>query len=152
MVEATRPQHCANLHAQDQGNETYLTVSVASKMRLGVDVGGTFTKGVAIQTQPYALIAQALVPTTHGAPEGVALGIVQVLGQLLAHPDVSAERISLVAHSTTQAVNALLEGDTAFVGIVGMGRGRDAKDSARYTRIGDIPLAPGKVLRTAHVV
>lgn len=123
----------------------------SSKLRLGVDVGGTFTKAVAIQTQPYSLIAEALVPTTHNAPEGVALGIVQVLGQLLAHPDVSAERVSLVAHSTTQAVNALLEGDTAFVGIVGMGRGRDANDAARFTRVGDIPLAPGKVLRTAHV-
>jgi len=123
----------------------------ASKLRLGVDVGGTFTKAVAIQTQPYMLIAQALVPTTHNAPEGVALGIIQVLGQLLAHPGVSPERVSLVAHSTTQAVNALLEGDTAFVGIVGMGRGRDAKDAARHTYISDIPLAPGKVLRTAHI-
>src|SRR5260370_14387004 len=151
MVEAARPHHRATLHAQDQGNQAYLTVSASSRLRLGVDVGGTFTKAVAIQTQPYALIAQALVPTTHAAPEGVALGIVQVLGQLLAHPAVSAERVSLVAHSTTQAVNALLEGDTAFVGIVGMGRGRDAKDSARYTFIGDIPLAPGKVLRTPHV-
>jgi N-methylhydantoinase A len=121
----------------------------SAKLRLGVDVGGTFTKAVAIQTQPYALISEALVPTTHDAPEGVALGIVQVLRDLLAN--VSADRVSLVAHSTTQAVNALLEGDTAFVGIVGMGRGRDASDSARFTRVGDIPLAPGKFLHTSHV-
>ncbi|MBI3242006.1 MAG: methylhydantoinase [Chloroflexi bacterium] len=122
-----------------------------SKLRLGVDVGGTFTKAVAIQTQPYALVAQALIPTTHSAAEGVARGIVQVLSELLAHPAVQAEHVSLVAHSTTQAVNALLEGDTALVGMVGMGRGRDAADAARRTRVGDIPLAPGKALRTRHV-
>lgn len=121
-----------------------------SKLRLGVDVGGTFTKAVAIQTQPYALIAQALVPTTHDAPEGVARGIVQVLTEVLAHPDIDVERVSLVAHSTTQAINALLEGDAAVVGIIGMGRGRDAMDAARRTRIGDIPLAPGKHLSTQH--
>lgn len=122
-----------------------------SRLRLGVDVGGTFTKAVAIQTQPYALVAQALTPTTHSAAEGVARGIVQVLAELLAHPAVAAERVSLVAHSTTQAVNALLEGDAALVGMVGMGRGRDAADAARRTRVGDIPLAPGKALRTRHI-
>lgn len=122
-----------------------------SRLRLGVDVGGTFTKAVAIQTLPYALVAQALTPTTHRAAEGVARGIVQVLSELLAHPAVQAEHVSLVAHSTTQAVNALLEGDTALVGMVGMGRGRDAADAARRTRVGDIPLAPGKALRTRHV-
>ncbi|HBY92971.1 MAG: hypothetical protein M5U01_36620 [Ardenticatenaceae bacterium] len=124
---------------------------MTGKLRLGVDVGGTFTKAVAVQTQPYRLVAQALVPTTHSAPAGVARGVVEVISRLLAQPVVAAERVSLVAHSTTQAVNALLEGDTAVVGVVGMGRGRDAADAARRTRIDDIPLAPGKSLRVHHV-
>ncbi|HLY25883.1 MAG TPA: hydantoinase/oxoprolinase family protein [Aggregatilineales bacterium] len=123
---------------------------MSGKLRFGVDVGGTFTKAVAIETNPYSLVAQALVPTTHNAPEGVARGVVEVLTALLQQPGVSADRVSLVAHSTTQAVNALLEGDTAYVGIIGMGKGRDAADSARYTRIGNIPLAPGKQLQTTH--
>jgi len=121
-----------------------------TKLRLGVDVGGTFTKAVAVRTQPYALLAEALTPTTHTAPEGVAHGVVQVLNTLLAHPAVVNEGVSLVAHSTTQAVNALLEGDTAVVGIVGMGAGRDAAESAKRTKVGDIPLAPGKTLKTHH--
>ncbi len=124
---------------------------VGDKLRLGVDVGGTFTKAVAVRAQPYALVAQALVPTTHTAFEGVARGVVQVLTALLAHPAVTRAQVSLVAHSTTQAVNALLEGDVAVVGIVGMGRGRDAADAMRRTRVGDIQLAPGKFLRTRHV-
>jgi N-methylhydantoinase A len=121
-------------------------------LRLGVDVGGTFTKAVAVQTQPYKLVAQVAVPTTHTAPEGVAGGVVQVLSKLLDHPEIPVERVSLVAHSTTQAVNALLEGDIAVVGIVGMGRGRDVAEAGRRTAVGDIPLAPGKSLRTCHVL
>lgn len=48
-------------------------------------------------------------------------------------------------------MNALLEGDTAVVGIVGMGRGRDVAYAQRRTQVGGIPLAPGKSLRTRHV-
>lgn len=124
---------------------------MAGRLRLGVDVGGTFTKAVAVQTQPYRLVAQTLVSTTHTASEGVAQGVVEVLSKLLACPEIPAERVSLVAHSTTQAVNALLEGDAAVIGIVGMGRGRDVADAARRTRVGDIPLAPDKSLATHHV-
>jgi len=124
---------------------------MTSRLRLGVDVGGTFTKAVAVQTQPYELIARAVTPTTHSAAEGVARGIVEVLAQLMTHPAVAVERVSLVAHSTTQAVNALLEGDAVAIGIVGMGRGRDAADAARRTRLNDIPLAPGKFLRVHSV-
>ncbi len=99
-------------------------------LRLGIDVGGTFTKAVAAQVSPYALVARALVATTHRAPEGVAHGVIQVLMALLADPRVAADRISVVAHSTTQATNALLEGDIVEVGIVGMGRGHDAGEAA----------------------
>lgn len=122
-------------------------------IRLGVDVGGTFTKAVAVENNvdSFSLLAQAVVPTTHDAPEGVALGIVQALTGLLENPDVLVAQVSLVAHSTTQAVNSLLEGDTATVGIVGMGGGRDVAEAMRRTHIGDIELAPGKALHTHHV-
>ncbi|MGB5048939.1 MAG: hydantoinase/oxoprolinase family protein, partial [Caldilineaceae bacterium] len=122
-------------------------------IRLGVDVGGTFTKAVAVgnNADGHSLLAQAIVPTTHTASEGVALGVVQALQALLDHPDVPAADVTLVAHSTTQAVNALLEGDTATVGIVGMGGGRDGADALRRTQVENIAVAPGKPLRTHHV-
>ena len=122
-------------------------------IRLGVDVGGTFTKAVAVGSDAdgHSLLAQAIVPTTHTASEGVALGVVQALQAILDHPDVPAADVTLVAHSTTQAVNALLEGDTATVGIVGMGGGRDGADALRRTQVENIEVAPGKPLRTHHV-
>ena len=102
-----------------------------SLLRLGVDVGGTFTKAVAVQANPVRLVSQAVTPTTHSAAEGVAGGIVQVLRALLAHPEVPAESVSLVAHST-HGGERLLEGDTALVGILEWLR-RPSKESASRT-------------------
>src|SRR5690349_11933368 len=119
-------------------------------MRIGVDVGGTFTKAVAIYTNPLRIVRQVVVPTTHDAPQGVALGVVQALGRLLSSPALCRFQPRVVGHSTTQAVNALLEGDTAVVGIVGMARDEDRREAEKRTRVGDIALAPGRTLHTIH--
>lgn len=120
-------------------------------LRVGVDVGGTFTKAVAVRPRSCELVGAAAVPTTHDAPEGVAGGVIEALQALLRLHHIPVEAISLVAHSTTQAVNALLEGDVVTVGIVGMGGGRDAAEAARRTRIGRVELAPGRFLKACHV-
>ena len=88
-------------------------------MRIGVDVGGTFTKAIAFDLSAGEVVAQAVVPTTHQDPNGVAAGVVQVVAEV-AH-EVGADAIELVVHSTTQAVNAILEGDTSPVGVIGLG-------------------------------
>lgn len=53
------------------------------KVRIGIDVGGTFTDAVAIDNDTYALIGAVKTPTTHTAKEGVAAGIVQVLHKVM---------------------------------------------------------------------
>src|SRR5438105_3492718 len=110
-------------------------------VRIGVDVGGTFTKAAAIYSNPLRIIQQVVVPTTHDAPEGVARGVVQALNKLLEQPALCRFQPRVVAHSTTQAVNALLEGDTAVVGIIGMAHEDDRREAEKRLRIGDIALA-----------
>ena len=75
-----------------------------------------------------------------------------MLRALLSDLGPERDRVELVAYSTTQAMNALLEGDVARVGVVGIGAGRELRLARRRTSIGDVKLAPGKVLRTDHVL
>jgi N-methylhydantoinase A len=118
-------------------------------VRIGVDVGGTFTKAVACDASTGEVVGSASVPTSHAAASGVAEGVVRAVGELDSQLSATARAV-LVAHSTTQAVNALLEGDNADVGVLGIGRHPDLRRARRRTNIGDIRLAPGRTLQTVH--
>jgi N-methylhydantoinase A/oxoprolinase/acetone carboxylase beta subunit len=109
---------------------------------VGIDVGGTFTDVVVVEAGTGTIVARVKVPTTHAAPDGVAAGIVAGLARALAAPGVAAERIAFIAHSTTQATNALLEGDVATVGIVGL-HGRFGWLARAQLRVPPIRLAEG---------
>jgi N-methylhydantoinase A len=113
-----------------------------SKLRLGVDVGGTFTDVVAIDAVTRALVARVKVPTTHDAPEGVAAGIVAGIERLLQQSGVAPEDVAFIAHSTTQATNALLEGDVARVGVIGL-LPRGGWLARAQMRFRPVVLAPG---------
>ena len=102
-----------------------------ASLRIGIDVGGTFTDVVAVDTATRAMIAAVKVPTTHDHPDGVAAGIVTGLERLLAEHRIEPSSIAFIAHSTTQATNALLEGDVARVAVVTLG-GRVARAFARF--------------------
>ena len=84
------------------------------------------------------------MPTTHDAREGVAAGIVAGIERLLQDPAIDAAAIAFIAHSTTQATNALLEGDLAQVGVVGLLDGL-AWLSKRQMRFGAVALAGGSI-------
>lgn len=120
------------------------------RVRVGIDVGGTFTHAVAIDTADFAIVAETKVPTTHRDPRGVAAGIVESLFKLLETGGVAPAEVAMIAHSTTQATNALLEGDVAVVGIVGLAHGLGKGRARGQTRIGEIELAPSRFLHTHH--
>ncbi len=118
--------------------------------RIGIDVGGTFTHAVAIDSASASLVAKAMVPTSHRAAAGVAAGIVEALHLLLQSAKIAPSAVSFIAHSTTQATNALLEGDLAHVGIIGMGTGTNAILARASTNLGRVSVAAGCYLETSH--
>jgi len=127
------------------------------RIRIGIDVGGTFTKAVAIDSATGDIVSVSTVPTTHDARRGVSDGILDAFTRVVNDSGTLLDNIDLVAHSTTQAINALLEGDTYPVGIVAMGVGPTKKDVIKRTKLdeGSSILqsrkdSPNKNLHTYH--
>ena len=118
------------------------------KVRIGIDVGGTFTDAALINSETYELMAFTKLPTTHNHPQGVAAGIVQVLTKIMEENNIFPEEVEFISHGTTQATNALLEGDVSKVGIIGLGKGAEGMKVKVDTNLGDIELARDKFLRT----
>ena len=54
--------------------------------------------------------------------------------------EIQNYEVELISHRPTQAVNALLEGDTTKVGIIGMGVGLEKSNIIKRTHIKDILL------------
>jgi N-methylhydantoinase A/oxoprolinase/acetone carboxylase beta subunit len=121
---------------------------MSTKVRIGIDVGGTFTDAVIIDNNTYEILAKKKIPTTH--VEGVAVGVVQIISSLMEEHQLLPEDVTFIAHGTTQATNALLEGDVARVGIIGMGTGLDARSAKSETEIGNLELAENKYLKSDH--
>ncbi|WP_099224212.1 hydantoinase/oxoprolinase family protein [Listeria costaricensis] len=120
---------------------------MSRKVRIGIDVGGTFTDAVVIDNETGEVLAKAKTPTTHTAEEGVAKGIIELITQILNEQNICPDDVVFIAHGTTQATNALLEGDVAKVGVIGIGESRMAQSELK---IKDIELAPGRYLQVVN--
>lgn len=117
-------------------------------IRMGIDVGGTHTKAVAIDNSTYKIIGKSSVKTTHDSKDGVAVGVVNAFLNCLKENNIDPSEVIFVAHSTTQATNALLEGDVANVGVIGISNGGlEAFLAKRQTKIKDIDLGTGRIIK-----
>ena len=119
------------------------------RVRVGIDVGGTFTKAVAIDAKTGNILGKSTVPTTHTADKGVSEGIVFALKNILEY-GIGIDEIELISHSTTQAINALLESDTSKVGIIAMGVGPSKKDVIKRTNLQDSSINTNQDIKTVH--
>lgn len=120
------------------------------RIRVGIDVGGTFTKAVAIDVKTGSLLAKSTVPTTHSSEKGVSEGIVIALKKIIDETGIGINEIELISHSTTQAINALLESDTSKVGIIAMGVGPSKKDIVKRTNLEDSTINTNQDIKTTH--
>jgi len=77
--------------------------SLSSSIRLGVDIGGTFTD-VALEVGDTRFTAKGL--TTARAPEE---GVLAILRTVIAEAGVAPPDVNLIIHGTTLATNALIE-------------------------------------------
>lgn len=82
--------------------------------KLGVDVGGTFTDVLLIETDSSSVFT-AKVPST---PEDSSVGVLNGIEKACALAGISPAEVTQVTHGTTVATNAVLTGRGARVGLV----------------------------------
>ncbi len=121
------------------------------KVRMGIDVGGTHTKAVAIDNATQKIIGKSSVKTTHDDQSGVAAGVVQAFQNCLKENNIDPEDVVFVAHSTTQATNALIEGDVAKVGVIGTSQGGlEGVLAKAQTKLKNIDLGSGRKIEICN--
>ena len=80
------------------------------KVRMGIDVGGTHTKAVAIDNATQKIIGKSSVKTTHDDQSGVAAGVVQAFQNCLKENNIDPEDVGFVALGTTHSAIGLVHG------------------------------------------
>src|SRR3954462_7840925 len=123
----------------------------ASRYRLGVDVGGTHTDLVLLDTATGGL----LIEKVSGTPKNLALGGLNGVAKFIAQGIVPDE-IGFFAHGTTRTTNALLEMRGAKVGLLITQGYRAVQEIQNQARDGNLfdyfyakpaPIAPQSLTR-----
>jgi hypothetical protein len=114
-------------------------------VRIGIDVGGTFTKAVAIDNATLAIIGKASTLTTHRAAEGVAAGVVAVFRDVLDRHRIDprvAEDVRFLRQSDHERLIRKIHGND-----------RDSELTRRnQRRIGPIQAGDRMVVVPGHVL
>lgn len=100
-------------------------------MRIGIDIGGTFTDIVGHEG---AKIFFAKAPSSVDVVQGVADGVALMLKNAGIDPNVTDIKIEHI-HGTTVATNALLEGKGATVAVLSTKGHQDALELGRMKRV-----------------
>jgi len=99
------------------------------KLRVGIDVGGTFTDVTALDEDRGELVAVRKYVSDPTDPAAVMEGIAQDLAR-----DFGADSVALILHGSTVALNTLLEGKGARVGLITTHGFRDVYEIGRQWR------------------
>jgi N-methylhydantoinase A len=82
------------------------------KLRVGIDTGGTFTDIVCVDAASGAMRVTKVASTPSNPAIGLVRGVKTILG------DAALDDLAGLAHGTTVATNALLQGEIAGLGLI----------------------------------
>ena len=109
-----------------------------SEIRVGVDVGGTFTDVVTVQDDRLDVTK---IPSTPDAPEDGVMNAIETTSESADEEGVAGEderlwfdAVAFLAHGTTVATNAVLEGEWADTALVTTAGFRDVLEIGRQAR------------------
>lgn len=101
------------------------------RLRIGIDVGGTFTDGIMIDERT-GDVSITKVSSTPGDP---SVGFMRAVSRLLdEQPEADWSQLRYVVHATTVVTNAVLEGKTARAALLVTEGFRDILEIGRQTR------------------
>jgi len=83
-------------------------------MRIGIDVGGTFTDVILVDEKTGKFHYNKTPTTHHDLAEGVLKGLEEILNI----GGVSMDDIDYIIHGTTIGTNAIVEGKGAKIGLI----------------------------------
>jgi N-methylhydantoinase A len=88
--------------------------SASPRFRIGIDTGGTFTDIVSVDTQSGATQVTKVAST----PANPGIALVRGVRAILASNNASTDDVAGLAHGTTVATNALLQGEISSLGLI----------------------------------
>ena len=88
--------------------------AITGGLRIGIDTGGTFTDIVCVDSATGAMQVTKVAST----PANPALGLVRGVKAVLGKAGASTDAIVGLAHGTTVATNALLQGEIESLGLI----------------------------------
>jgi N-methylhydantoinase A len=86
----------------------------AARYRIGIDTGGTFTDIVSVDT----LSGATHVTKVASTPANPAIGLLRGVHEILANAGATTDSVIGLAHGTTVATNALLQGEINSLGLI----------------------------------
>lgn len=98
--------------------------------RIGIDVGGTFTDVILVNTESHKVIA-VKVPTT---PSDPSIGVINGIQRVLKESNIEGKQIGFIGLGTTIATNILVEGNVAKAGLLVTKGFRDSLEIRRSSR------------------
>ncbi|EPX76641.1 hydantoinase/oxoprolinase family protein [Salipiger mucosus] len=104
--------------------------AVDAHFRIGVDIGGTFTDVVMLDTGSGRLANEKVLTTPSDPAEGVLDGVTRILGA----NEVTAQEVRTVIHGTTLVANALIERKGVRTALVTTRGFRDVLEIGRELR------------------